>query len=124
MLEVADRTLGGTIMKTPDKDERRGSGRFPMESEVQYKLLNSRGNDITGVGKLLNMSSNGVLFSTDAPVAIGHRIEWSISWPAQLNSKIPLKMVARGRVVRSSNGVVAAEIQQHEFRTAKAKAQG
>jgi hypothetical protein len=30
---------------------------------------------------------------------------------------VPLKLVARGRVVRSEDGVAAIEIQQYEFRT-------
>ena len=48
----------------------------------------------------VNMSSNGVLFTTDHYLLPGRRLEVSISWPAQLNSKVALKLVARGRVVR------------------------
>jgi hypothetical protein len=40
----------------------------------------------------------------------------SISWPAQLNNKCALKLVARGRVVRFEDGCVALEIQKYEFR--------
>jgi hypothetical protein len=47
----------------------------------------------------------------------GRRLELSISWPAQLNNKCALKLVARGRVVRFEDGRVAFEIQQYEFRT-------
>jgi hypothetical protein len=44
-------------------------------------------------------------------------MELSISWPAQLDNKCPLKLVARGRVVRFDHGRAAIEIQQYEFRT-------
>jgi hypothetical protein len=41
-----------------------------------------------------------------------------VSWPAQLDNKCPLKLVARGKIIRSEAGTVAIEIQQYEFRTA------
>ena len=65
----------------------------------------------------MNMSSSGVLFTTTQILRPGRRIELAISWPAQLNSKCALKLVARGRVVRFDNGLAAMEIQQYEFRT-------
>jgi hypothetical protein len=64
------------------------------------------------------MSSNGVRFTPDGQLTPGRRVELAISWPAQLNSKVALKLVARGRVMRSEDGMAAVEIQQHEFRTA------
>jgi len=64
------------------------------------------------------MSSTGVLFTADCELTPGRRVEVAISWPAQLNATCPLKLVARGRVVRVEGGRVAIEIQQYEFRTA------
>jgi hypothetical protein len=63
------------------------------------------------------MSSAGILFTTDQIVLPGRRLEVSINWPAQLNNKCALKLVARGRVVRFEEGRAAMEIQQYEFRT-------
>jgi len=99
------------------KDERRGADRFPMERDVRFKILSSKDAEEAGLGKTVNMSSNGVLFTTDRFVVPGKRLEVAISWPAQLNAKVALKLVARGRVVRCQDGTVAIEIQQHEFRT-------
>ncbi len=101
-----------------EKNERRGSDRFPIEREVRYKVLNRKNADEMGFGKTVNMSSNGVLFTTDQYLLPGRRLELSISWPAQLNSNVPLKLVARGRVVRCEEGKAAIEIHQYEFRTA------
>jgi hypothetical protein len=70
------------------------------------------------VGRTLNISSNGVLFTTDKILIPGRRIEVSISWPAQLDNRCQLKLVARGRVARLEQGRAAVEIQQYEFRTA------
>ena len=70
-----------------------------------------------GDGKTVNISSSGVLFSVDHMLLPGRRMELAISWPAQLNNKCALKLVARGRVVRFEGGRAAIEIQQYEFRT-------
>ena len=59
-----------------------------------------------------------MLFTTETTLAPGRRIEISISWPAQLDNKCQLKLVARGRVARQEHGRAAVEIQQYEFRTA------
>ncbi len=101
-----------------DKDDRRGADRFPIEREVRYKILSRKTTESeNGTGLTVNMSSNGVLFTTDRYLLPGRRLEVSISWPAQLNSKVALKLVARGRVVRSEEGRAAIEIHQYEFRT-------
>lgn len=100
-----------------DSSDRRGSDRFPIEREVRYKVLSKRSNDEAGAGKTINMSSSGVLFTSEHMLIPGKRIEVAISWPAQLNNTTNLKLVARGRVVRCEDGRAALEIQQYEFRT-------
>ncbi len=97
--------------------ERRASDRFPMDREVRYKVINRKTGEEVGGGKTLNMSSGGVLISTENSLLPGRRLEMTISWPAQLNNTCPLKLVARGRIVRVENGKAAVEIQQYEFRT-------
>lgn len=97
--------------------DRRQSDRFPIEREVRYRVLNKRGGDEVGDGRTINISSAGVLFTSSHMLLPGRRLELSISWPALLNDKCPLKLVARGRVVRFEQGRAALEIQQYEFRT-------
>jgi PilZ domain-containing protein len=99
--------------------ERRQSDRFAIEREVRYRVLTKRGGEETGEGKTLNISSSGVLFTSQHLLLPGRRMELSISWPAQLNNKCALKLVARGRVIRFEQGRAALEIQQYEFRTAQ-----
>ena len=98
-------------------DERRASDRFPIDREIRYKVLGKRGGEESGIGKTINMSSSGVLFTADQLLLPGRRVEVSISWPAQLNSQCGLRLVARGRIVRYEGGKAALEIQQYEFRT-------
>lgn len=100
------------------QSERRVSNRFPIERDVRYKVLSRRSTSESGTGKTVNMSSTGILFTTDSVLLPGKRVELSISWPAQLNNTCALKLVARGRVVRCEKGKAAIEIQQYEFRTA------
>jgi hypothetical protein len=102
------------------QNDRRHSDRFPIEREVRYRVLNKRGSDEAGEGKSLNISSSGVLFTSQHLLVPGRRMELSISWPAQLNDKCALKLVARGRVIRFERGRTAVEIQQYEFRTQSA----
>jgi len=102
--------------------DRRNSDRFPIEREVRFRVMNKRGGEETGDGRTLNISSSGVLFTTEQMLLPGRRLEVSINWPAQLNNKCALRLVARGRIVRFEKGVAALEIQQYEFRTASASA--
>jgi len=105
------------VKNRKETNERRASDRFPIARDLRYKMLSKRNGDENGSGRTVNMSSNGVLFSTDNILLPGRRVEVSINWPAQLNSNVGLKLVARGRIVRYEQGMAAMEIQQYEFRT-------
>lgn len=101
-----------------DTDQnRRKTNRFPIVREIRYRVSTRDNLFETGVGSTVNISSSGVLFSTDKPVLPGRRVEVAISWPAELNRNTPLKLVARGRIVRVEDGRAAAELQNFEFRT-------
>jgi hypothetical protein len=104
-------------LRNDNNVERRRSSRFPIEREVRYKTLSQRTEVVQGSGKTLNISSSGVLFTADHELPIGTRLEVSISWPAQLNEKCLLNLVARGRITRQEAGSLALQIQQYEFRT-------
>jgi hypothetical protein len=104
------------------QSDRRHSDRFPIEREVRFRVLNKRGGEEAGEGKTLNISSSGVLFTSEHLLLPGRRLELAISWPVQLNNQVALKLVARGRVVRFEEGHAAIEIQQYEFRTQSATA--
>jgi hypothetical protein len=113
MLGVMQRSA--PLVRVPS--DRRGTDRFPIEREVRYKILSSKGSAEVGVGKTINISSTGVLFLAENPLSPGKRIELAISWPAQLDGKCNLKLVARGRVLRSKGNLIAIEIEKYEFRT-------
>lgn len=97
--------------------DRRSADRFPIERELRYKVLNKRAPEEAGSGKTINISSSGILFAADRILRPGRRVELAVSWPAKLNEKCALKLVARGKIVRFEDGKAAIEIQQYEFRT-------
>lgn len=99
------------------KTDRRATDRFPIERELRFKLISKRLGDEAGSGTTVNLSSGGVLFQTEKALIPGKRLEMAISWPAQLDNRCALKLVARGRIVRYERGLAAVEIQQYEFRT-------
>lgn len=105
------------MLHAESNSERRASGRFPIERELRFRVLNKKSNNEAGGGRTINMSSTGILFTTDQVLLPGRTLEIAVSWPAQLNNSCPLKLVARGRVVRFEPGQAAIEIQHYEFRT-------
>jgi hypothetical protein len=101
--------------------ERRARQRFPLMLAMEYRLLGKQGS--YGLGRTRNISSSGVLFEAAEQQAFSGSIELVVSWPCLLDGVCALKLVMKGRVVRSeSSGVVAIESNQHEFRTSGTRA--
>ena len=75
-----------------------------------------------GRGKTLNISSSGILVTTDRVLAPGLRLEVEIDWPVRLDGQVSLKLVVQGKIVRSAKNDVAVagvKISRHTFRTSK-----
>jgi hypothetical protein len=72
---------------------------------------------VSGSGRTLDMSSSGILFSTEHRLHLGRLVEVAVNWPARLGGTCPLKFVAVGRVVRSEPHRAALKIERYEFRT-------
>jgi hypothetical protein len=98
--------------------DRRASNRLPIECDVHYKVLGGKKSvKHVGSGKSINMSSGGVLFTTETGLLEGERIELAVSWPVQLDDRIPLKLVAIGVLVRTHETQAAMSIERYEFKT-------
>ena len=70
-----------------------------------------------GSGRTVNISSGGVLFTTQSHLREGDEVELAISWPVLLNNLTPIKLVATGRLIRSDDACAAMRIKKYEFRT-------
>lgn len=97
--------------------ERRLARRFPLDLDVKYRLLGSGTVVATGEGRVVNLSTRGILFQSDQVLFRGADIELSIAWPARLNGVVGLKLSVVGRTVRVRGNLTAVEIEHHEFRT-------
>jgi PilZ domain len=97
--------------------DRRETNRFPVREEIKYTVFHSKGHKTSGLGKTLNFSSGGLLFTTEDQLPVGRTVELSVSWPVLLGGRCPLQFVAVGRVVRSESNRAAVKIERYEFRT-------
>jgi hypothetical protein len=71
----------------------------------------------------VDMSRNGILFTTEGPLAPGRVLEISVNWPVSLDGGCPLKLVATGRVVRATGALAAIRIERYQFRTRRRTSQ-
>jgi len=101
---------------THGRPELRIHRRYPIILAVQYKC-NHRQARQSGSGTTINISSGGILFRSAEMLPLQSVIELALSWPVPLND-CPLKLVMRGRVVRSASEATAVSVLHYEFRTA------
>jgi hypothetical protein len=113
--------VGVVIVSMSTAAERRSSRRFPIERQVRFKV---RGElpPLAGNGITVNMSSGGVLFTTDQLLRRGSPVMLEIKWPVLLDDSRPLKLVTRGPIVWCDGGKAAMHIEKWEFHTQGSKA--
>jgi len=107
----------------PSGADRRTNARFPCRLAVSYQALEHPFLSGVATSETLNISSKGLLFSTEEALQPGQLLQVSVDWPARLENQVPLKLVAEGRIVRNLNGLAAMRIDKYEFRTRRVKAQ-
>ena len=105
------------------RSDRRSKRRYPIALEVQYRLMKHRRVERLGSGRTLNISSGGVLFEADGLLPTSGPIELALNWPFLLHGSCSLKLVIRGRIVRTDDKATAIRADFHEFRTAGQRAQ-
>ena len=94
--------------------DRRSNPRFQVQQELRYATLNGRQ---SGIGKMLDISSAGLSFTTPAMLPAGTSLELAINWPVQFNASYRIQLIISGLVIRSSEEAVVVAIHCHEFRT-------
>ncbi len=83
---------------------------------MHYKTLNRRGETVAGDGKTINISSTGILFSSQHDLVVGTLLEVSIEWPTGGPGEKAHSLVAFGRVARASGSQLALRMERYEFR--------
>jgi hypothetical protein len=93
------------------------SNMYPIQVEVEYRLV-SRGLTIkTGRGRTLRISTTHVLFESQDRLPAGVPIELSIAWPALLNNEVGLQLCVMGRTAPTRENCTAVIVERHAFRT-------
>jgi PilZ domain len=67
-------------------------------------------------GETRNVSSAGVLFTSQAPVEVGESIEYIITLPKVPGSRVDVRLHCVGKVVRNApKSAFAATLERYEF---------
>src|SRR6266540_2221496 len=104
-------------LNTESFRQRRSKHRFPIQQDVQYRVVSRNHNGGAGVGTTIDMSSHEVRFTTPDVLPIGVSIEVSVNWPAKIANECPLKLMIFGSVLRSDHAGAVVLIERYEFRT-------
>jgi hypothetical protein len=93
------------------KPDRRSQRRFPVSLPLRYIV-----SGVEGEGWTLDISSNGALIQVSQKLPTGRGIRLFIDWPAKLDDRIPLQLVVKGTIRRSTAVTTAIAISTYEFR--------
>lgn len=97
------------------RGDRRGQRRYPIELELDYKIIDKGIVVAEGLGRTGNMSSGGLFFQPEREISDGHSVELSIRWPAVLGNSPFIELSVTGRVVRSDAAGAAVRTNHYEF---------
>jgi hypothetical protein len=85
------------MMTSPVRVERRAGQRFPYLLPVSLRQISET---VEGVGFTQDLSSRGVFFVTDAPLAEGLEIELTLRMPSEITLGDSMPVRCRGRILR------------------------
>jgi hypothetical protein len=96
--------------------ERRACTRYPLSLEVRYAST-GRGPVEAGSGRTVDLSSSGLIFTSDRPLQVGRKLDVAVDWPVPLDGCVQLQLIMSGVVVRVDGTATALEIRRYEFKT-------
>lgn len=92
--------------------EQRKSQRF--ELKLPMELVRAGSVSLGKPGETQNLSSSGVLFRTEASVALGEPLEYLITLPVTANSP-EVRLRCMGKVIRLEESSTAVTLERYEF---------
>lgn len=93
--------------------ENRKNQRF--ELRLPFEVIRSGHRFSFVQGHTLNMSSSGVLFELNQPLAVGEIIEYFITLPTGQNPDEDVRLRCMGKVIRTHENFSAATMERYEF---------
>jgi hypothetical protein len=97
--------------------DKRSKQRYPIDLAVKYNIVKNGLVIGTATGNTVDVSSDGIAFTTIETLRVGAYLELNINWPVLLNGSCAMKLVVEGKVVRSDGSLTAIRILRYEFRT-------
>jgi PilZ domain len=111
VLNIADSAM--------DARDRRRFRRYPLDTNLTYRLRSAEAPKTIFSGRTLNMSRNGLLFIDHRPtdvLEVGTRLELQVDWPVD-SVVLPGRVAClSGTVVRRQANSVAVAIVRFTFR--------
>ena len=95
--------------------DRRLQRRYPLELDLEFRIVDNDKVVSTGTGKTGNISSGGVLFYAAEGVPTGPHVELAVRWPAVLGDAPFIELRIFGRMVRSDSRGVAMRMSRYYF---------
>ena len=95
--------------------DRRLQRRYPIELDLEFRIVDGDKVVYAGVGKTENLSSGGILFHAAEPVLGGSQVELSVRWPAVLGDTPFLELRIFGRLVRNDPRGIAMRMSRYHF---------
>lgn len=94
--------------------EQRKSKRFELRLPIE--LVRSGTHAVKGNGETRNLSSCGVLFTTEGQMKVGDSIEYLITLPSHPSSTGEVRLRCVGKVLRMADAATfAATLERYEF---------
>lgn len=94
-------------------NEQRKNQRF--ELKLPFEIIGT-GTNTKKVGETKNVSSSGVLFTSDTSIEIGQPIEYLITFPKPAGSRAEVRLRCVGTVLRQDpESKFAATLERYEF---------
>ena len=94
-------------------NDQRKNQRFDLK--LPFELIRG-GADARMVGETKNVSSSGVLFTSNTSIEIGEPIEYLITFPKSAGSRTEVRLRCVGKVLREdSESKFAATLERYEF---------
>ena len=103
------------MAKETIRGDRRLQRRYPIELDLEFRIIDGDKVLSKGAGKTDNISSGGVLFHAEDSVQDGMHVELAVRWPAVLGNSPFLELRIFGRLVRNDAHGAAIRMSRYRF---------
>ncbi|HXM41524.1 MAG TPA: PilZ domain-containing protein [Bryobacteraceae bacterium] len=103
------------MAKDTIRGDRRLQRRYPIELDLEFRIMDGDQVVSTGAGRTGNISSGGVLFHAAEDVPSATHVEIAVRWPAVLGNTPFLELRISGRLVRNDSQGVAMRMNRYHF---------